>query len=66
MLPVERTIRNKLIPAVTGCHISSDNERVIISLPTTYGGLAIPILDKTMETEFTNSSSITSELAALI
>ena len=38
LLPVERTIRNKFIPAVTGCHICSDKERVLISLPTRYGG----------------------------
>ena len=26
LLPVERTVRNKFIPAVTGCHICSDKE----------------------------------------
>ena len=43
LLPVERTIRNKFIPAVTGCHICSNKERALIFLPTRYGGLAIPI-----------------------
>ena len=28
LLPVEGTIRNKFIPAVTGCHKCSDKERV--------------------------------------
>ena len=66
LLPLERTIRNKFIPAVTGCHICSDKERVLISLPTRYGGLAIPIFHETAEIEFMNSSKITSELTALI
>ena len=55
LLPLERTIWNKVIPAVTGCHSCNDKERVLISLPTWYDGLAI---------EFMNSSKITSELTA--
>ena len=66
LMPVERTIRKKFIPAVTRCHICSDKERVLISLPTRYGGLAIPIFHETAEIEFMNSSKITSELTALI
>ena len=66
LLRVKRTIRSKFIPAVTGCHICSDKERVLISLPTRYGGLAIPIFHETAEIEFMNSSKITSELTALI
>ena len=34
LLPLERTIRSKFIPAVTRCHICSDKKRVLISLPT--------------------------------
>ena len=64
LLPLERTIWNKFILAVTGYHLRSDKERVIISLPTWYGGLAIPIFHKTAEIEFMNSSKITSELTA--
>ena len=66
LLPLERTIRNKFIPAVTGCYICSDKERELISLPTTYDGMAIPIFHETAEIEFMNSSKITSELTALI
>ena len=66
LLPLERTIRNKLIPAVTGCHILSGEERVLTSLPTMYGGLAIPIFHETAEIEFMNSRKIKSELIALI
>ena len=66
LLPLERTIRKKFIPAVTGNHICSDKERALISLPTKYSGLAIPIFHETAEIEFMNSSKITSELTALI
>ena len=34
LLPLKRTIRNKFIPAVIGCQICSDKEKVLISLPT--------------------------------
>ena len=37
--PIEDTIRNELIPALTGCHICSDNERKLLSLPSRYDGL---------------------------
>ena len=66
LLSVERAIRNKFIPAVIGYHICSDKKRVLISLPTRYGGLAIPIFHETAEIEFMNTSKITSELPTLI
>ena len=67
LLPVERTIRrNKFIPAVPGCHICSDKERVLIFLPIRYGRMAIPIFHETAEMEFMNTSKITSELTTLI
>ena len=66
LLPLEKTIRNKFIPAVTGGHIYNDKEKVLISLPSRYGGLAIPIFHETVEIEFINSSNITSKLTALI
>ena len=62
LLPLERTIRNKLILAVKGCHICNDKERVLISLPIRYGGLAIHIFHKRAEIEFMSSSKITSKL----
>ena len=64
LLPLERTIRNKFISAVTGWHICSDKERVLISLPTRYGGLTIPIFHETVGNEFMNSRKIKSELTA--
>ena len=57
-LPLEKTIRNKSIPAVTGGHIYNGNERALISLPTRYGGLAVPIYYETVEIEFMNSNKI--------
>ena len=39
-LSLGRTFRNKFIPAVLGCHMSSDKKIVLISLPTRYGGLS--------------------------
>ena len=66
LLPLERTIRNKFVPAVTGCQICSDKERVLISLSTRYGGLAIPVFHEIAEIEFMDSSKILSELTALI
>ena len=66
LLSLERTIRNKFIPAVKGCHICSDKERVLISLLTRHGGLTISIFPETAEIEFMNSSKITLELRAPI
>ena len=34
LLPLGRTIWNKFIPAVTGCHLCNCKERVLIYLPT--------------------------------
>ena len=64
LLLLERTIWNKFIPAVTGCHICHNKESVLIPLSIRYGGLAIHIFHKTAEIEFINSSKITSELTA--
>ena len=66
LLLLERKIRNKFIPAVTGGHICSDKERVLFSLPTRHSGLVISIFHETVKTELMNSSKITSQLAALI
>ena len=62
LLHLERTIRNKFIPAVTEGYICNDKERVLISLPTRYGGLAISIFHETAKIEFMNASKITSGL----
>ena len=43
LIPIEDTIRNRFIPAITGGRICNKEERGLLSLPTRYGGLAIPI-----------------------
>ena len=40
---LEETPRNRFIPAITGGHICNDTERKLLSLPTRFGGLAIPV-----------------------
>ena len=66
LYPLEETVRNKFIPAITGGHICSNNERRLLSLPTRYDWLAIPIFYELAENEFENSCKITSELAPLM
>ena len=66
LYPLEETIRNKFIRTIIGGHICSNNERRLLSLPTCFGGLAIPIFYELAETEFKNSRKITSELTTLI
>ena len=66
LLPLERAVRVKFTSAVTGGHICNDKEIVLISLPTRYGRLAIPIFHETVEIRFMNSNKITSEFKALI
>ena len=66
LYPLEETVRNKFIPAITGGYICSNNERRLLSLPTHYCGLAMPLFYKLAETEFENSRKITSELTPLI
>ena len=66
LYPLEETVRYKFIPAITGGHICSNNERRLLSLPTHYGGLASPIFYELPETEFENLRKITSELTPLI
>jgi len=59
LIPVEQAIRCRLIPAITGGHIISDEERILLSLPRRLGGLGIkdeaPI-------EYQNSKQLTATL----
>ena len=54
LYPLEETVRSKFIPAISGGHLCSNNERQLLSLPTRYGGLAIPLFYELAETEFEN------------
>ena len=55
----------KLIPAITGGRICSDNERILLSLPTRYGGLNTPFLHETANFEYKSSRVITKQLTNL-
>ena len=41
LIPIEDTIRNRFIPAITGGRICNAEERRLLTLPTRYGELAI-------------------------
>ena len=65
LIPIEDTIRNRFIPAITGGRICNEEERKLLSLPTRYGGLAIPIFHEQAEVEY-NSRRIATELTSPI
>ena len=50
--PLEHNIRQKFILAITGGQICSDNERILLSLPTWYGRLNIPFFHVTAIFEY--------------
>ena len=64
-LPLETTIRDKLIPAIIGRTVS-DLERNIMSLPVRLGGMGIQNPTYTADIEFRNSSIVTRNLTELI
>ena len=66
LYPLEETVRNKFIPVITEGHICNNTEQQLLSLPTRYSELAIPIFYELAEAEFENSSKITSEPTSLI
>ena len=66
LVSLEETFRNRFTPAITGGHICNDTERKLMSLPTRFDGLAIPIFYEKAATEYTNSRKLTAQLAPLI
>ena len=64
-LPVENSIRNRFVPAITGRRICIEEDRKLLPLPTRYGRIAIPIFHQQTEIEYNNSRRIT-ELTSLI
>ena len=66
LIPIEDTIRNRFIPAITGGRIFNKEERKLLSLPTRYGGLAISIFHEQAEVKHKNSRRITAELTSLV
>ena len=63
---IEDTIRDCFIPAITGGRIYKQEERKLFTLPSRYGGLAIPIFHKETKAEYNNSWRNTTELTRLI
>ena len=55
LIPIEDTIRNRFIPAITGGRICNEEERRLLPLPTRYGGLAIAIFHEQADVEYNNS-----------
>ena len=64
-LPLEHTIATKLIPSITGRHVSR-LERDLLSLPIRYGGIGIQDPSKTAQLEFESSVRVTAQLTDLI
>ena len=66
LIPIEDTIRNRFIPAITGERICNEEERRLLFLPTRYGGLIISIFLEQADVECSNSRRITAERTSLI
>ena len=63
--PVEKAIRDTLIPAIVGRKVN-DIERKIFELPVKLGGLGLYNPTKTADTEFNASTRITADLTRII
>ena len=62
---LEDTIRQQLLPALTGWDIPSDMERELLVLPAHHGGLGI-VNPTTMDEEYTSSLILTAPLTVCI
>ena len=63
--PLDDIINNQLIPAIIGTNIS-DIDRELFALPVRDGGLGMPQLCETAQSELAASMTITAPLAAII
>ena len=63
---LDEVIDKELIPALTGGHLCTPDERLLVSLPVRYGGLAIPIFSSIANFEHNNSKKVTKQLTSLI
>ena len=63
--PLEKSIREKLIPALVGRQVS-DEERAILALPVRMGGMGLENPTETADHEFLASTAITENLAEVI
>ena len=64
--PVEKAIRQKFIPALTGRNMPGDLERDLFALPTRLGGLGIANPVDMSKSQFDASKRITAPLLALV
>ena len=64
--PLEDTLRNTFIPAITGGYACNDNERILLSLPTRYGGLGLNLFEADSDIEYHNSRLVTESLTTSI
>ena len=63
---LEDVIRFNFIPAITGGHVCSDNDRILLTLPVTFDGLAIPLFHNDAKYEYENSRELTLSLTQVI
>ena len=63
--PLEETLQNRFIPAITGGHTCNDTERKLV-FTYSFGGLAIHIFYEQAEVEYRNSGNLTAQLTPLI
>ena len=66
LVSLEETICNRFTSAITGRHICNNNETKLLSLPTRFGGLAIPNFYQQATVDYRNSRKLTPRLAPLI
>jgi len=59
LIPVEQAIQHQLIPAITGGHVVSDEERI---LPSRLGGLGIKDVTEEAPIKYQNSKQLTATL----
>jgi len=59
---LDEAITAKFIPAVTGGIQPNEQERELFSLPSSYGGLGIPIFSNITDREFSNSQLLMKQL----
>ena len=64
--PLEDVICFNFIPAISGGHLYSDNNRILLSLSVKFGGLAISLFHNDAKYENENSRKLTSSLTQLI
>ena len=63
---IDQIITHDFIPSITGGVHVNEVERKLLSLPTKFGGLGIPIFEEQCAIEHSNSRSITSHLCKAI